>query len=283
MNKPIAWWNRRPLVIIAILALTMGSSLVATPGFAVFEEPTNCRIVGNGVLEGVPFTVGSLDGTASSGFGTWTVFNDGGIIYDLVPVSVSCRLDGIAIGRSLGDVVGTDYQYVLEVWDAGDGLPAAQETLVASRSYSPSTWTDAEYPVDERVGFFVPEELPVTAGDAGHQWAWLVFTRYEEGDLVTCRYRGNDTGSAYAFVRCTGEDDGTLPVESGELVSASTLRLHVHNGCNECGTTQVELDLDIGQGEWDYFQFDVFNPEGGFFERYAGFLTSGNIMVVSLD
>ena len=271
----------RTVIRIALLALCAGIPPLDNPALAVYEVPTNCRISGFGLLEATVYEAGSLAGTAESGVGTWTHFDS--IPYQLVPESVTCRLDGVEIGDSQGTVAGTDYRYFLEVWDSGNGLPASNETLVASRSYSPSAWIDADYTANDKVGFFVPSELPVTEGDAGGLWAWLSFIRTEEGDLVTCRYRGDDTGTAYAFARCTGEDDGTVQVVAGDLVSVTALNLHVQSGCNECGTTQVELNLDLGQGEWDYFLLDVFDPEGPFYQRWAGFLIDGDLVVESLD
>jgi len=275
--------HSRTTIRIALLALCVGIPPLDNPALAVYEEPTNCRISGIASLEGNVFETGSLAGTAESGVGTWTQVSASGI-YNLVPESVTCRLDGVEIGDSQGAVLDTDYRYFLEVWDAGNGLPASHETLVASRSYSPSAWTDADYTVNGRVGFFVPAELPVTEGDAGSGWAWLTFTRFEEGDLVTCRYRGNDTGTAYAFARCTGEDDGTVPVVAGDMVSVSTLNLHVHSGCNECGTTRVELSLDLGQGEWDFFQLVFIDPvDSTLVQQWYGFIVDGDLVVESLD
>ena len=135
-----------------------------------------------------------------------------------------------------------------------------------------------------------PSEIAVTSGGAGKQWTYVTFTRAIEGDEVTCRYRGNSTGSedpgdTYVLARCTGEDDETADVNAGDVVSVSSLTLHVQRGCGSCGTTEVEVEIEVAgpTPESDFYVLIIEDQAGEVIFDRRGPFADGGITVEDLD
>ncbi|MEN8132724.1 MAG: hypothetical protein ABFS45_21585 [Pseudomonadota bacterium] len=272
-------WNTARLLMVVLVGLSLVPFSVPA---GEFEEPTNCRLQGEGTLDGGDISFGDLSGTGASGLGSWAhiAATD---TFSLVPATVTCRINGIEIGDSTGTVAGTGQSYILHIEDIGSGTPQTTQILRASRSYSPSTWVDGNLVLDGVGVITIPSELAVIAGDAEMQWAWVSFTRSVEGDMVTCRYRGNESGDAYVFTRCTGEDDDTSQVEAGDRVAVASMTLHVHSGCQDCGTTEVEATLEMSRPESDFLLIQITDVDGTLVYEAAGFVVTGDFSVESLD
>jgi hypothetical protein len=117
--------------------------------------------------------------------------------------------------------------------------------LVATRDYKPDKSTDGEQKFDSPVAVVVPLFLPVTAGLAGNHKAELTF--YADKKRITCKYRGGSSqahpGNAqeralaqrYVFEKCEGESK----LKPGDTVSTQRIVLHVVNGDNRAGRTEI--------------------------------------------
>jgi hypothetical protein len=106
-------------------------------------------------------------------------------------------------------------------------------TLVASRTYDPPAWEDAELTLDHHVVFELPQKLVVTEGKAG--FGLTTLTVSADGEDVVCRYRGNGH-KRYVFESC---DNGA---QAGDDIEAEYLKLHVKKGKPNQKTT-VELTI----------------------------------------
>jgi hypothetical protein len=106
-------------------------------------------------------------------------------------------------------------------------------TLVASRTYHPAAWEDAELTLDHHVVFELPKRIVVTEGSAGLGLAQLTVSA--EGEEVVCRYRGNGF-KRYVFQSCSNG------AEAGDDIEAEYLKLHVKRGLPAQRTT-VELTI----------------------------------------
>lgn len=121
-------------------------------------------------------------------------------------------------------------------------------SLVASRTYSPSVWTDAVADPATPLTFAVPAALTVTDGNAGNKRASLSFS-LAGGSVVTCDYDGGSpvahpvdpadvaAGLQYVLDAC---DDGSV---AGELATADHFELHLQNGDSSLPRTEVSLTL----------------------------------------
>lgn len=124
-------------------------------------------------------------------------------------------------------------------------------TLVASKSYDPSTWFNAEKNYEYEVSFLIPESIAVTAGNAGNHWTDLKVMHGETE--MTCRYKGGadiskpiaaanasqiEKGLFYHLDSC---EDGSI---AGDLITVTDIFLTVANG-DKTETTEVTLYLDF--------------------------------------
>ena len=281
----------RSLKVWSVLALAVSSGV--SPVGALAEpvvEPTNCATFGEGVLENGDFVIGDIAGTATSGLGSWFHELEDGTFFWLSPDTVSCRINGVAIARSNGRVSGAGgVTYTLEVEDYAVGGASTLQTLSASREYSPSAWDDGVLVVTGgEETLIIPATIEVTSGGSGSQWVYVTLDRTIEGDQVTCRYRGNaegpeDPGDAYELARCTGEDDGTAEVEAGDVVRVSSLTVHVQGGCGSCGSTEVEVDIEVANDVSDFYVLIFEDAAGNPILDRRGFFVSGGITVEDLD
>ena len=188
----------------------------------------HCSVSAMGVMPGGEGVTGSITGAGAVPTGTWqsATPSDGFIG---APDWLECRVNGATVA----DFTGTGswngapgYTFRVHVQDRGaPGAPVRIEgapttvTLDATRTYSPSRWTDGTARFDAGAYATIPASLPVTVGNAGNQWAWVTFAPDAGGAAslaypVRCRYRGgahgpNPTspsdvaaGLSYAFVDC---------------------------------------------------------------------------------
>jgi hypothetical protein len=136
-------------------------------------------------------------------------------------------------GSTVADFSGTGswngapgYTFRVHVQDRGTpGAPVRVEappttaTIVATRTSSPTRWTDGVATWDAGAYATIPTALPVTTGNAGNGWAWVTFAPDVGGSAsltypVRCRYRGGArsddpdrpsdiaAGQSYTFVDC---------------------------------------------------------------------------------
>ncbi len=113
-------------------------------------------------------------------------------------------------------------------------------TLVASRSYKPAKWQDAEA---GKTSFILPSRLPITSGGADKRKVQLTYVK-ADGKKVTCSYQGVKDKNRldfpfYNFLKCS---NGLLP---GDRANASSLTLHIDSGDKKDGQTVVTLTLKV--------------------------------------
>jgi hypothetical protein len=240
------------------------------------DEPVTCKVSGTATLIDEAygkreFAIGDIQGTATSGFGSWfheTGPDDGYIYFSLAPRIVSCRVDGVNIARSSGWVsetrlpVGGALNYVLEVEDMEPNRRWFDVLLEASRYAGEERidWEDGE--LDGPVFLVVPSELPVTEGSAGNQWATLSFLPVDSDTRVTCRYRGTgetaiDSSDRYVIDSCPGAGRTLV---GGEELEVEQIKLRV-NGGSPFERTTVSLQAQIGEAVSDFLVLLIENSD----------------------
>lgn len=134
--------------------------------------------------------------------------------------------------------------------DAGVCL-ARTATLQATKTYSPSRWTDADVSFASPFTFALPSEIPVTAGNSGNHWVTMTLF-LTGGCQTTCRYRGGASqahpqgatqlalATRYVFDFCTGQGMG---LAAGSAVQVDRVKLHLDNGDSWQPMTRVEVTL----------------------------------------
>lgn len=133
----------------------------------------------------------------------------------------------------------------------GPTCQARTATLQATKTYSPSRWTDADVTFATPFTFALPTEIPVTAGNSGNHW--VTMTLYLSGGCETkCRYRGGSSqahpqgatqlglATRYVFDFCTGRGMG---LAAGSAVQVDRVKLHLDNGDSYRPMTRVEVTL----------------------------------------
>lgn len=219
--------------------------------------------------------------------------------------------------------------------DAGVACLNRTTTLEATRTYSPSRWTDGVATFSPAFDFAIPSELPVVAGNSGNKWASLTF-RTGSGTTVVCRYRGGSTqahptspaqlalAARYVFSSCQtvrgggcgghdGDDDddedddddgdwddhghhghgrhhshgststpwgGHRRYSAGDVVTASSVTLHVHKGDSSKPMTKVRLTLaEVCATSTSTHPLTAGAPEGA---EAAGCSSSGGALMPAL-
>ncbi len=76
---------------------------------------------------------------------------------------------------------------------------------------------------------------------------------------------------------------GTADVEAGDVVSVSSLTVHVQGGCGSCGSTSVEVEIEVANDVSDYYVLIIENAEDTPIWDRRGYFVSGGITVVDLD
>lgn len=204
------------LLVLAALAGCGRADDGASASDGALVVTGHCQVTAMGVMPGGEGVTGSIVDVAGTPSGTWqsATPSDG-----LVGSAdwLECRVNGATVA----DFTGTGswngspgYTFRVHVQDRGTpGAPVRVEagptttTVEATRTYSPSRWTDGVASFDAGAYVTIPASLPVTVGDAGGGWAWATFAPDPGWPAslaypVRCRYRGASGGASYAFVDC---------------------------------------------------------------------------------
>lgn len=320
--------SRRRIVHLALAPIALAIGCIGAPDTGTAGEnllvTSHCSLSGAGTLPSGDSLGGDVYDDAGSAAGGWTHDATGGALVG-VPSSIECRMNG----ERLANVSGTGsfdgapgYTWSLHVQDRGDptmptrvGGPAETRTIVATRTYSPSRWTDGEVSFAEGALVAVPATLPVTVGNAGNQWARLTFVDHDSGEPIRCSYRGGASranpvspadialGTSYSWARCERWDatsssyttDASIVV--GSVLDVDSIAVHVQHGSSRfpaspsgrCvnGQTTVSLSLtvtpmELRVGEADYYRLLVFDPAGSVALVADGDLASGDLAIALL-
>lgn len=326
----------RPLTraasLVALALALFGCAYEVEPGASddALVVTDRCEIRGLGLLEGGELVVGRIRGDEIGASGRWVHLSrtDGFVL--ATPDWIFCRINGAVVGDFAGDATldgVSGYTYRVNVQDRrepGDPpivTPGAPEvrTVVASRDYRPTRWSDGEMPIDGRVRVTLPSELPVSEGNAGNGNAWITYQRADTYELVTCRYRGGAprlwprtpaeeaAGLSYRFERCYqsgwGDDDdeddevdesAPMPgLAPGSVEEVRWLRVHVQNGSHwhpsrAAARTEVSVPFDVTPlttiaAPYDWYRISVWDASGARVLLNEGPVTVGDIRVTQLD
>ena len=199
----------------------------------------------------------------------------------------------------------------------GGAVSDTSGTLTATRTYSPSRWTDGDASWEDGAEVEIPASLPVTVGNGGNQWSRLTFVDYHSAEPIRCSYRGgastanprtpadiargesydfafcerwvcDDTASAHGCDGCDWERDPALV--PGVSIDASSVEAHVQHGSSRFpdrhhAQTTIAVDLDVTPyietpGLADKYKLTVFPPDAGpAIYEVSGDLTSGDLTV----
>lgn len=306
------------LAILMVGCLPEESAGGATGALGTPVITDRCDISGLGSLAEGDFLAGRARGGDGGATGSWAhVGGDGSDVVLGEADWIMCRINGALLGDLRGPATfngRAGYSFRVHVQDFGDPLPPELvpgtpevRTVSATRWYRPTRWDDGDVVVDERALVTIPNELPVTVGNAGNQWAWLTFERSESGDTVVCRYRGQahnpnpctpgdlEGGMSYVLERCTCERGDE--VEAGDVVDVTSMTLRVQSGAQFLPSrrhpqTTVTADFDVTpvtltDPDRDFYQLAVTEdgaPEDAepvYFRE--GDLVAGNIRVLQLE
>lgn len=258
-----------------VLAVCIATTHVAQSGEPF--EPTECRISGSASMtdqqSGADHViVGDIQGTATTGAGSWLheIQTDPAQPFFLLsPENVTCRINGVHIGDSQGVVIdsdpgyGSELRYFLQVEDHAPRQRWRTVQIEASRNadHEAVEWNDGS--LDGPVFLIIPDELPVTEGSAGNQWATLSFLPTDTGDEVTCRYRGTgatalDPSDRYVLESCVGPGRILL---GGTEIEVEQVVLHV-DGAAPGSRTTVSLPAWIGETVSDHYVLQIANSSG---------------------
>lgn len=300
------------LLLLAGCAMEGGDPSESAGALVVTDR---CEMEGTGGLPEGDFFAGRARGGDLGATGSWLHTGDDRVVLG-TPTLIFCRINGVVIGDVDGpaSLDGREgYTFRVSVQDFGDPqdepalLPGTTEvqTVSATKTYCPDAWVDGSVAIAERALVTVPDELPVTTGNAGNGSAQVTF-ELNEGGRVTCRYRGGastsdpctdedlQAGLSYRFRRCTDEDGATLDVGPGDRLDVVSAVVHVQDGVEVLPSwrhpeTTVSVDFEVtpltwGVPERDYYRIAVWDDATG--ERVYfrdGNLTSGNVTIRQLD
>lgn len=321
----------------------IAASLLAIAGCAYEVEPgasddalvvtDRCEIRGFGLLDSGELVAGRIRGDETGASGRWVHYSrtDGFVLAS--PDWIFCRINGAVIGDFAGDATvngASGYTYRVNVQDRREpgtppivtGTTTEVRTVVASRDYRPTRWSDGELPTDGRIRVTLPAELPVSEGNAGNGTAWVSYQRADGWGLVTCRYRGGAprlrprtpaeeaAGLSYHFDRCYdgtfgGDDDDdddddeideSVPMPglvAGSVEEVRWLRVHVQNGSHwhpsrSAARTEVSVPFDVEAlttipAPDDYYRISVWDAAGTRVLHAEGAVPIGDLRVTQLD
>ena len=287
----------KQFTIYVILGMSIATAQVARA--EGFVEPVNCRMSGTASLIGLdfekgPFVIGDIFGTASNGAGSWFhEFGDNSeYFFSLSPDNVTCRINGIQIGTSSGTVsdrgqgYGSASRYVLQIEDQPPQLHWFTVDIEASRDagLNPVEWQDGS--IGDPVLLIIPDEIPVTAGSAGNQWATLSFVPVDTGVEVTCRYRGTgatalEPSDLYRLDACVGAGRTLV---GGEEIAVNRIDLHL-TGSSPGIRTSVSLPARVGKTVSDFYVLVIENDAEEAIYRFQGWVDpdAGDLVVESRD
>ncbi|MDQ3035007.1 MAG: hypothetical protein M3Y87_21550 [Myxococcota bacterium] len=276
----------------------------------------HCQVRGIGALASGDAMLGSIRDESGTPVGAWSHTTSSFDHLVGEPDSLVCRINGSTVADV--DGVGTwngaaGHFFRLHVQDRGEpGLPervpgaTETRTLAATRTYSPSRWTDGALTFAIGATVAIPASMPVTVGNAGNQWTWLTFVRAETFEPVRCMYRGGasmanprdaadiEDGRTVSLARCqrfgfgTGWESDPALVAGTELEVAA-IELHVQHGSSRFPSragaeTTVSVDLEVTPyvlrpRETDYYRIAVWDPAGTLVHFVDGDLVAGDLEV----
>lgn len=310
--------NRRLLsllstsIVCSFLSISLASAVVVS---------SHCQVDGTGEFSNGDTMVGNIRDENGVAVGSWTYRTSTGDEFVGTPTSLLCRINGSEVADIYGINTGTwngisGYSYVLHVQDHHSGSidpvlvpgPTESQVLSADLTYKPSQWIDGNlnFPLGAQVT--IPASLPVTVGNAGNQWTWLLFTRAVTGDPVRCMYRGGAStanpkessdialGQTVSLARCeqfnaAGEWKQDPALTAGTQLGVTAINLHVQQGAtiyptSDAAKTTVSINLEVTpnilQQRADYVRFAVFDSTGAMVYFADGELITVNTMNVTL-
>jgi hypothetical protein len=210
----------------------------AGSGFAgaVLVQPTAAGEFG--FLLDQPMEVTLYDSSGAQVDPVGSTPGDAGICPQLNHIVVYALSDTETYTLALGSATASSPLLVAEYLGAEANCEVSCDplTLVASRSYHPAAWQDAELTLDHEVVFELPRKLVVSEGKAGSGLALMTISA--EGHEVVCRYRGNGR-KRYVFQKC---DNGAVP---GDDMEADFLTLHVKRGVNTGPEQRTTVEVTL--------------------------------------
>lgn len=318
-------------VALAMVGLTASAVGCAPEDAGLAEGYTtvpagHCTVDGAGAIGPDAFG-GALADTSGTLMGTWSHTSPAGGLEATSLTFLECRLNGsrAATIRGRGTWNGVpDHYFTIVAQDLGGASPPARlhgtpetVTLTATRTYSPSRWTDGDASWEDGAEVVIPDALPVTVGNAGNQWSRLTFVDYHSAEPIRCSYRGgastanprtpadiargesydfafcerwvcDDTASAHGCDGCDWERDPALV--PGVSIDSSSVEAHVQHGSSrfpdrDHAQTTIAVDLGVTPyietpGLADKYKLTVFPPDAGpAIYEVSGDLTSGDLTV----
>lgn len=293
-----------------------GTSDLGSSGGALMVESGHCRLEGLGDLPSGDVTFGEIHDEGGVPAGAWSYESAAGDAFVGTPDSLLCRVNG----SNVADVRGTGvwngvpgHFFMLNVQDFGPSGepeivpgPTETHTLTATRTYSPSRWTDGFLSFALGASVEIPDSMPVTVGNAGNQWTWLTFTEADSGEPIRCMYRGGastanprkrsdiERGQTVALERCqrldeTGEWSTDSSLVAGTELEVTEIVLHVQHGssrypsCHDAETT-ISIDLEVTPyieipRRPDFFRIAIFDPSGARVHLAEGDIVAGDFDV----
>jgi hypothetical protein len=290
---------RYPAALLLLIGLLLVPALAWAP-----STTSDCTIVGTGTTDSGDAFCGSVSGSADFVFsGSWNHQSgpNVSIVSDGPPDFVVCRINGAVAGDVEGPALFNGvggYTYRLTVEDVtAESETTSVETLGAMRSYRPSRWQDGVLGTPgARV--VLPDEIPVSVGNAGNGKAELTLVRTAAGAEVRCLYRGDSglanpvdpediaRGLSYRFALCSN-DSGLNP---GAEVWADEVALRVQKGSDrfpsvEASETMVSVDLTVirpGPAHPDLYRIVVRDGSGSAVYVDDGEVATGDVAVCTL-
>jgi hypothetical protein len=292
------------------------TSDLGASGGALMVESNHCRVEGFGELSDGVSMFGEIHDEGGVPVGSWTHTTAEDDEFIGSPATLACRLNGSRVA----DVSGTGtwngvpgHYFILEALDRRNPShpvivpgPTESRNLSATRTYSPSRWTDGSlsYPLGAQV--VIPASMPVTVGNAGNQWTWLTLTESGSGETIRCKYRGGaskanptsrrdiERGETVTLDQCQRAGSRDRWITDAALVAGAELEvteveLHVQNGssrfpsCRDAQTT-VSVNIEVTpnvqvNAPADEYIFRVYDPSGVLVHSADGELATGDLAV----
>ncbi|TXI16607.1 MAG: hypothetical protein E6Q62_11175 [Nitrosomonas sp.] len=315
--------SRKDHHLLSLLSIVIAFFL--TSGLASAGDPvvtSRCQVNGTGELPNGDTLIIDIRDENDAAIGSWIYRTSMGDEFSGIPNGFVCRVNGTRVVDLLGIDTGTKngiggYTFAIHLEDRDEPNsdpvlipgPVETKTLAATRTYSPSRWTNSSlsFPLGAQVA--IPAALPVTAGNAGNRWTWLLFTRATATDLVRCMYRGGastanpsdaseiELGRTVSLARCELSDENgewhlDPSMTAGSKLAVTAIDLIVHNGSSkhpspDNAQTTVSIDLDVipnilQQGRTDYMRLVVFDPTGARVYNGEGEVIAANSFTVTI-
>jgi subtilase family serine protease len=223
-------------------------------------------LAGNGSTQGVSFTIDRTPPVitvigVTDGMSTWHAVTPVVTVTDLHGPTWTATMDGSAWTGATVSCAGA-HTLVVNAQDAA-GNTATQTIhftigygnlpsgscrhidLIATKTYNPSTFYDADQLLDPPFSFALPTSIPVIAGNSGNHW--ITLTYYLGCTSFSCRYNGGSSqahpNSPAELAKATKYNFGscTSGAVAGTIIQTDHLHLHLDNGDSYHSPTSVEL------------------------------------------